>query len=275
MFKHVTDMKINEWVGHLKIPFTIGMLFLLAGCVTLYKPNVLHTPMLKEKGDANFSAAVGLTGNGLFNGQAAYAVSDHAGIMINGMYHHRQSGGDNSSVEKLNIFSGEAGGGYFKSFGKNENKLFQCYGGLGYGHTTDKIESTGQANPEASARYVNVFVQPGFALMDKRTEFSFDLRANYVQLFDIHAYLYDQFEWWNTDFKYYSDTTINFMNLEPAVTFKVGGNRLKGTCQVGMIIPAVNSKSYFDVNNASLLGVSLIKISFGVNYFLGRRKEGK
>lgn len=248
-----------------------GMLLILTGCVTLYKPNAIHSPMLKEKGEINTSASLGLSGCGLYNVQAAYAISKHTGVMIDGMYHNRRINSADSSVEKLNMFFGEAGAGYFTTFGNGKNGLFQCYGGGGYGSTKDKIANANQPNPEVNAKYFNIFIQPGLALTGKNFEVAFDLRANYVRLFDIHAYLYDEFEFWNTDFKFYSDTTINFMNLEPAVTLKAGGERLKGVVQFGVTIPTINSDSYFDVNTPALLGGSLIKFSVGVNYTFGRK----
>jgi hypothetical protein len=244
----------------------LGMILSFSGCVTLYKPNSVYSPLLKAKGEANVSASVGMSGNGLVNVQAAYAVSNHAAIMVDGMYHNRESS-DNSSVEKLNIFSGEVGAGYFTMLGANKNKLFQCYGGAGYGTSSDKIETTDQSNPEASARYFNVFVQPGVALITRdNLELAVDLRANYVHMYNIQAYLYDQFDWWNTDFQYYSDTTLNFVNLEPTVTLKVGGKNLKGTFQLGAIVPTINSNAYYDVNTSSRLGFSLVKVSFGISY---------
>lgn len=254
---------------------SLSLLLSFTGCVTLYKPNTVYSPLLKAKGEINTSASVGLSGNGLINGQAAVALTDHAAIMVDGMYHHRQTGNENSSVEKLNILSGEIGAGYFTPIGIKKDKLFQCYGGAGYGYSVDRITEPDQSDPEASARYFNFFVQPGFALISKdHLELAFDLRANYVHLYNIHAYLYDQFEWWNTDFKYYADTTLNFLNLEPAVTLRVGGNNLKGVFQLGAVIPTVNSESYYNVNTSAKLGITLFKVSFGISYTIrGKQKK--
>jgi hypothetical protein len=249
-----------------------GMFVIFTGCVTLYKPNVIHSPMIREKGELNTSASAGIVGSGLFNLQAAYAISNHAGVIFDGMYHTRYFTSADSSVEKLNIFFVEAGSGYFTPTGNKKNGLFQCYGGFGYGFTSDKIEYANQPDPEVNSKYFNVFVQPGFAYTHKYFEIAFDLRANYVHMFDIHAYLYDQFEWWNTDSKFYSDTTLSFMNLEPAVTFGAGGEKLKGIVQLGITIPAINSHTYFDVNTSSLMMVPLFKFSVGIKYTFGRSK---
>jgi hypothetical protein len=250
---------------------SLGMLLILTGCVTLYKPNAIHSPLLKEKGELNASASLGLSGCGLYNLQAAYAISNHTGVMIDGMYHNRHKSSADSSVEKLNMFFGETGAGYFTTFGNKKNVLFQCYGGGGYGITTDKISNANQPNPEMNAKYYNIFIQPGLAYTSKYFNVAFDLRANYIRLFNIHAYLYDKFEWWNTDFKLYSDTTLDFVNLEPAVTMKVGRGKLKGVLQLGLTIPTINSNSYFGVSTSSMLAAPLIKFSVGVNYTFGRK----
>jgi len=249
--------------------------FLLTGCVTLYKPNTINSPLLKEKGDLHATAAFGLSGSGLYNLQSAYALSDHIGIMINGMYHNSEFSSNNNSMERLNMYFGEAGGGYFSTFGKNNKGLFQCYGGMGYGSTTDKIENSTQVNPEVSAEYINVFIQPGIGHIEKNVEIAFDVRANYIRLYNIHAYLYENFEWWNTDFKYYSDTTLDFVNIEPAMTLKAGGDKVKAVFQLGVILPAINSKSYFDVNSSSIFVGPLLKFAIGINYTFGKKNTGK
>ena len=248
-----------------------GMFSIFTGCVTLYKPNAVHSPLLKEKRELNTSVGLGLSGCGLYNIQAAYAISNHTGLMIDGMYHRRYSNNKESSVEKLNMFFGEAGAGYFTTLGNKKNGLFQCYSGGGYGTTTDKITNNLQNDPEINAKYFNIFIQPGLALTNTNFEIAFDLRMNYVNLFNIHAYLYDKFEWWNTDFHYYSDTSLYFINLEPTLTMKAGGKKLKGILHFGLTIPTINSHSYFLVNNSSLLGIPLIKFSVGIHYAFGKK----
>lgn len=251
---------------------------IFTGCVTLYKPNVVHSPLLKEKDDLHVAASLGLSGSGLSNLQGAYAITDHAGIMANGMHHQRKLTSLDSSAtqsEHLRILFAEAGAGYYSTFGNEKDGLFQCYGGGGYGETNDRIEGLGHPMPEVKAKYFNVFIQPGVAFTSKRVELAFDLRGNYVRLFNIHAYLYNEFDWWNTDLNFYSDTAVSFLNMEPAITIKAGGEKLKGILQFGVTIPTIHAKSYFAVNNGSLLLVPLIKFSVGVTYAFKRRGEGK
>ena len=249
------------------------MFFIFTACVTLYKPNAIHSPLLKEKGEINASASLGLSGCGLSNFQSAVAVSNHTCIMVNGMYHLRRSASADSLVEKLNMYFVESGAGYFTRAGSKKKSLFQCYGGVGYGITKDKINNSNQADPEVYAKFYNIFIQPGFAFLNKYFEVAFDLRANYIHLFNIHAYLYDKFEFWNTDFKFYSDTSLYFMNLEPAITIKAGREKLKGLLQLGVTIPAIHADSYFDVNTSSMMIAPLINFSIGIIYTFGKKKQ--
>jgi hypothetical protein len=252
-----------------------GMLLLLPACVTLYKPNVIHSPQLKEKGDNNTSAVFGILGSGFYNLQSSYALSDHTAVMGDIMYHHLRIISDDNSDERLNIFSAEAGAGYFKTFGDMKNGLLQCYGGMGLGGSKDIIEDINHNYPEADSRYFNIFLQPGIGYVGKSVAVSFDLRANYIDLYNIHAYMYDQFEWWNTQSRLYSDTTLNFVNLEPAITFRFGKENLRGFLQTGMTVPVINARSYLKVNTENYLLLPLFKFSFGVSYTFGRKKQSR
>ncbi len=245
--------------------FLFGISLIFTSCVTLYKPNAIHSPLLKEKGEFSASSSIGVFGTGLINLQAAYAIANNTGIMIDGMYHERRIISADSSLEKLNMFHGEAGAGYFKPFSNNMG-LFQCYGGVGIGTTSDKIEHTTDPIPEVNAKYYNIFIQPGVGLINKNIEVAFDVRMNYVRLFNIHAFLTDKFEWWNSNFHYYSDTSFYFVNLEPALTVKVGGEKLKGLLQFGVTLPTINPDNYFNINTASVLLYPLLKFSFGISY---------
>ncbi|MDD5185583.1 MAG: hypothetical protein PHS84_10020 [Paludibacter sp.] len=248
-----------------------GMQLILPVCVTLYKPNAIHSPLLKEKGEINTSAVLGLSGTGLYNLQGAYALSDHTGILMDGMVHHRSIKSADNSVERLTLFSVEAGAGYFNTFGDKRTGIFQCYAGSGFGHSSDKIDNSYNTYPEASASAINLFIQPGVAYSGKSSSVAFDLRANYVYLYHVNAYLYDRFEFWNTESRLYTDATLYFMNLEPAVTLKAGRGKLKGFLQLGLTIPTLNARSFFIINTETLLAVPLIKLSAGVSYTFGKK----
>jgi hypothetical protein len=253
------------------IVFAAAMV-LFPGCVTLYKPNTVYSPLLKERGELNVGAALGLSGGGLYNAQAAYAVTENVALMATGMYHRKQYGND-SLRDKLDIVHGEAGIGYFTTFGENKHGLFQCYGGSGYGISRDRVVPASINSPTLSADYVNIFLQPGIAYSSENFDVALDVRSNYVTLFNTHAFNYNQFDWWDSGFIIQNDTTLQFFNLEPTLTIKAGG-RLKGMLQLGATVPTWHRDVYFAVNNASIFGYPLIKLSFGITYtFAFKRPE--
>jgi hypothetical protein len=256
----------------IKLPL-IFICISFASCVTLYKPNQINTPLLQEKGEGSLQTGLGVSGNGLLNAQSAYAIGNQAAIMINTMYHTRKfdsTNTGNNNNERLKMYAAEFGLGYFKSLNEKKSGLFQCYGGSGLGYTSDKVNGAG-TQPYITANYANIFLQPGIALINTNVDLSFDIRANFVQMFNVNSYLYTKFEWWNTDFILHQDTTFNFINIEPAITLRIGDKRLKGFLQLGAIIPVYNPENYLAVNTSSYLIFPLIKSSLGLTYTIGRK----
>ena len=244
--------------------FWIPALF-LSSCITLYKPNPVHAPMLEKKGDYNFSGSLGLSGNGLWSLQGAHAIENNTGIIFNVMYHGRQSGSD-SLREKLNILSAETGIGYFTPINAKRNTHFHFYGGGGLGIAKDKTTGAAGSNPEISAKHWSLFMQPGFAFYRGNVQMGLDLKTKFVNLYDIRGQLFESFEWWNTDLKFNSDTSMNFVTVEPAFTIRFGSSKVKGLFQTGIILPIINPENYLNTNTSSYLGVTMLKLSAGISY---------
>jgi hypothetical protein len=241
------------------------LLICLSSCVTLYKPNPVQAPMLEKKGDKNVSGSLGMSGNGLFSLQGAFAVENNTGIMISTMYHGRQSGSD-SLTENLNMLSAEAGIGYFTPINEKGNTHFHIYGGSGWG--VAKAVSTGATgvNPEISANHWSFFLQPGFTFYMGSVQIGIDLKSKFVNLYDIRGQLFEKFDWWNTDFKLAQDTSMNFLTVEPAFTLRFGSSKIRGLFQTGLVLPAINAENYMNTNTSSYLGVTMLKLSAGISY---------
>ncbi len=248
-------------------------LLILSGCATLYKPNAINSPMLKEQGDFSVTTSAGSMGCGLMNLQLSVSPVRHFGLMADGMYHFRESNRNDSTADKLRIYSFDVGAGYYTMMGDSKKWMFQCYNGFGFGKSKDGIDYEYQPDPIVRARYFNVFSQPGIALTGDYFDMAIDLRINYVHMYDIYANQYEDFEWWNKDFVYHSDTTLNFVNLEPTITMRMGKGNLKGLFQLGFTIPTINADSYLLVNPESWLGYGLVKFSFGLNYTFRNKKD--
>lgn len=166
---------------------------LLAGCGTsTYMPNVPNVPMFTKKGELSAGGHVTLKGNITFN--TAYAVSDHFAVLLNGsMLSTERSKRD----MRHNLL--EAGGGYFTTFGPNQNRILEIYGGVGGGSSDrtekDEDEETGEMTYERhEANFSKYFVQVNFSSKRKKSlhllgkdfplNYGTALRASYVNMHD-------------------------------------------------------------------------------------------
>ena len=265
-------MNLNRFL--LSVIYLISAV-LLTGCVTLYKPNITHSPMLTEKGQGHVSTAIGVTGCGLANIQADYAISKHVGIMANGMYHYRSNNVYLDTLlgtEKLNIFCGEAGFGVFDKIG-NSNLLFMnCYAGGGYGKSEAKIDP-GSNPPRINAEFYDFFIQPGFIFTKRYIDMAVDMRFKYVKMYNIESFNYMAFDWWENNVNLLSQPKLDFVLFEPSFTFSGGGEHLRGVLQAGLVIPIVNSESYFGTSSFAFFDAPVFKFSVGFCYAFGKKKE--
>ncbi len=96
------------------------------GCSSVYMPNTPSTPMLSAKGELSTSAHVTLKGNATFN--SAYAVTDHVGVLVSGAMMNNDT---KKKDFRHNLL--EVGGGYFTTFGPEQNRILELYAGVGQG----------------------------------------------------------------------------------------------------------------------------------------------
>ncbi|TDG34973.1 hypothetical protein EZJ43_15495 [Pedobacter changchengzhani] len=100
----------------------------ITGCSSVYMPNVPNTPMLSKQGEFSGGGHISLKGNTSING--AYAVSDHFALLFSG------AAMDNKRKAKdFNHKLFEIGGGYFNTFGPDDNRIIEVYGGVGKGYS--------------------------------------------------------------------------------------------------------------------------------------------
>ncbi|RZJ48010.1 MAG: hypothetical protein EOO44_21675 [Flavobacterium sp.] len=104
----------------------IFLVLFLTSCSSIYIPSVPNTPMLTTQGEIAAGAHMSLKGN--FNFNSAYAVSNHFALLANGAF--LQNERDKKDIKHKMI---EFGGGYFKTFGPNKNRILEIYAGLGSG----------------------------------------------------------------------------------------------------------------------------------------------
>lgn len=107
--------------------FTVVLLLVfLTGCSSIYMPSVPNTPMLTTQGEIAAGAHISLKGN--FNFNSAYAVSNHFAVLANGASMNNER--DKKDIKHKAI---EFGAGYFDTFGPDNNRILEVYGGFGSG----------------------------------------------------------------------------------------------------------------------------------------------
>lgn len=107
------------------LAFTI-LSIVFSSCSSIYMPSVPNTPMLTTQGEIAAGAHMSLKGN--FNFNSAYAVTNHVAVIANGSF--MQNEATRKDVKNKAI---EIGAGYFNTFGPNNNRIIEIYGGLGSG----------------------------------------------------------------------------------------------------------------------------------------------
>ncbi len=207
------------------------LLLLFPGCISLYyAPNSQNVPMFKEKNETEASLAFqfGTLTVGC-DADLAYSFTNHFGIMAN--YNHwsakKRSMLPNSDAEfhisgKSDLI--EMGAGYFLPF--KDRFVFEAYGGGGWGGVKNEYESQG----ESRLSYNRYFIQPSCSYYNKKVSLAFSMRLSGIDYrritFDPGIDFFDSY-----DLEYIIDNPFS-LYLEPAFTFRVGGEKLKFQFQV-------------------------------------------
>jgi len=175
--------------GAFTIAIALILSFLVSGCVSTYMPNTPNVPMFTQKGELSAGGHVTLKGNITFN--TAYAVSDHFAVMLNGSMLNSER---RKADFRHNLI--EAGGGYFTTFGQNQNRVLEIYGGFGGGSSDrtikNKLEDVTPDYQRREADFSKYFLQVNFSSKKKKSlrllnrEFPLNygtaLRASYLNM---------------------------------------------------------------------------------------------
>ena len=184
-----------------------------------------NVPLFKEKNEVRATL-------GISNYQAAYAVTDHVGIMINGQYKKPTwsltTGGTKYQYESKKTLI-EGGAGYFSPIDKSG--IVEIYAGGGIGNVSfdrsfsDTLGGPSTSYNKYSARTTRLFVQPSFGFSTDIIDIA--ISARFVGL-----------KFSNIDTSGYSPAVLEendlsqldkpfYMFLEPAITFRVGWEYVK------------------------------------------------
>lgn len=191
----------------------VGLIF--QACEVYYVPNTQNVPLFKERNELRAT----ISGQ---NYQAAYSLTDHIGIMLNGQYINRKWDINEDSVKSNFIsekFLIEGGMGYFNKIGNNG--VFETYAGGGEGYATfNRI--TPSKRMEMSADFSRFFIQPSIGYSEDVVDVAFSLRYVGLKFFNIDTtgYTPSLLSNYNLIIPNLHNTWYNF--LEPALTIRVG-----------------------------------------------------
>lgn len=198
----------------------IALIIATTSCNVAYRSSMVNTPLFTEKGDVAITAASN-------NVQAAYAVSNHVGIMANGFLEQNTVNNNETGNGGLG-YMGEAGAGYFTTLG-NENLVFETYAGAGFGHlylnNNYRDGNNDIQKRTLDANGLKLFIQPGIGYKLPYFEVSGALRYSNVNYSGVRTTNWPAADLVNANLDDVGNTAFGF--LEPALTIRGGFKSVK------------------------------------------------
>jgi hypothetical protein len=217
-----------------------------------YSPNSGNVPLFKKKGEARINGyySLGSTITDNIKGgevQAAYAVSNHVGVMLNTAF----MGASNGSGSQKDAGNGsliEAGAGYYKPLRKNY--VFETYGGVGLGSVKNEYSTGGSSK----INFSKFFVQPSFGYSITNFDIGLVSKFSFVNMTINHS----TFPNGNDPFKTYDIDYIKanpFSVLwEPSLFLRIGFKTVKAQFQY---TPSYNLNNKMLAQNLAVLSCGL------------------
>ncbi|MEY1640405.1 hypothetical protein [Tenuifilum osseticum] len=207
---------------------------MLQACKIAYVPNTFNSPLLRNKGDAQFNVWGGSSG---LEAQAAAAVTDNIGLMVNGQFQQdKKVENDIEVTEKWKLVEGAIG--YTERF--SDMGIFEIYAGGGVGQVPAKFRNiTWDGPPDIT--FNRWFIQPALGFCNDWLDFSV---VNRLSLVDISP----QKNWF----------------YEPGIVGKIGYKRIRLVGCFGFSFPLRgHDKRYWDNQ--------FVTISVGLHVNFGKR----
>lgn len=222
----------------------IALLLSLGCSPKYYVPNTLNVPMIQAQGQTNLSVA----GNrNQVEFQGALGLTDVLALQVNGgaVIPKDEDNGNGGSGRVL-----EAGLGYFRNL--KPNVLFDVYALIGVGTVDNDFPTTLAANPgttgKISADMTRFGLQPGLSFHRKHFSVSGSARVSRLQYRNIQGSLV--FDGVN-QVDYLNDNKSHVL-LEPALTLRGGGERIRVQVQIVRSLNLTDSSFRQDKNLATL-----------------------
>lgn len=194
-------------------------------CKIMYTPNMQNVPLMQEKNEVK--ATVGPS-----DLQAAYAVTENVGVMLNGQYKKPTwtwTAGNTAYKYESRKTLVEAGAGYSMKLGASG--IFETYGGAGIGKVTyNRSYSDTSGGPTTTTdRYTasttRFFIQPSVGVTNENVDFAFSTRIVGLKFSNIDTAGYTQDILLEEDLSNLNKPLYTF--FEPALTLRVGYKYVK------------------------------------------------
>jgi len=166
------------------------------------------------------------------NYQAAYAVTDHIGVMLNGQYKFPSWSSTEDNIEynyKSKKMLIEGGAGYFMPLEKLG--VLEVYGGGGFGKLTfndsysDTTGGSSTTYDRYSANTIRFFIQPSIGISSNDLDLAFSTRIVGLKFMNIDTSGYTQTDLIENDISQLNKPL--YMFLEPAITLRFGWKYVK------------------------------------------------
>jgi hypothetical protein len=211
---------------------------LCSACRTVYSPNAANSPLLQE--EKEFKALVAPN-----NVQAAYAVTDHFGVMLNG-YLNSYTSDDKDFHNKGKAL--ELGIGYFNK--TPGDVIYEVWGGAGRFNVAMDEAS---ASKRFDAKATKLFIQPGVGWVSPYFDLGLSSRFSMLNYNSPEITGYTQQE--QRDYYFESLAVKPHLFWEPAITVRGGYKWIKLQVQYGRVIKlSTNQLNYSD--DFTTIGVS-------------------
>lgn len=212
----------------------LACVLVLQACKIAYVPNTFNSPLLRNRGDAQFNVWSGTSG---LEAQAAVAVTDNLGLMVNGqLLRSKSTENDVEVIKKWTLVEGAVG--YTERF--SDMGIFEIYAGGGVGKVPAHFRDISWDGPP-EITFNRFFIQPALGLVNNFIDFSV---VNRISLVDIGP----QKNWF----------------FEPGVVAKIGYKRLRLVGSFGFSYPLRDYDIRYWDNQ-------LLIISVGIHLKFGKR----
>ncbi len=215
------------------IKLWIIAILLLSSCAPMYVPNVVNTPLLRNKGEFQASVYTGTSG---VDPQLAFALTDRIGLMVNGSFADRT---DTTGDYHKHSFV-EFGAGIYDKIG--EYGVVEVFGGYGFGSLRAEFSPNEIWTSYSDVTSNRIFIQPSVGLTTNFFDLALTPRVCYVMVKQ-------------------ESIKKSTMFFEPVITVKTGFKYVKFSTQMGLSIPG----------NGEFIDYQPVMFSIGMHINIGRK----